>query len=57
MSSGAKDKPTEIARKRYDRIAPFYDWMQGGMERGRPASWRRLLWSKVKGQRILEIGV
>lgn len=57
MVTEAKSKATEIARRRYDRIAPVYDFMQGWSERGRPSLWRKLLWSKATGSRLLEIGV
>lgn len=53
----AKDKATEIARKRYNRIAPLYDFMEGFVEKSRYSKWRELLWSKVEGSRILEVGV
>ncbi len=42
-----EDKATEIARKRYDRRACFYDLMETGLERLRIRKWRELLWSKV----------
>lgn len=51
-----KDKRSEITRKRYNRIAPFYDLMGRFPER-RFSYWRALLWSKVEGNKILEIGV
>lgn len=50
-------KATELARKRYNRVAPVYDFVEGFMERSRYREWRRLLWSKVEGRKILEIGV
>jgi len=50
-------KVTEIARRRYNRIAPFYDLMEGLVERSRYSKWRELLWSKVEGTNILEVGV
>lgn len=53
----AKNKATEIVRKRYDRVAPFYDLMESLIERYGYSNWRQLLWSKVEGNRILEIGV
>lgn len=53
----AEDKATKIARGRYNRIAPFYDVMEGMMELSRYSNWREILWSKVEGTRILEIGV
>ena len=52
-----EDKSTEKARNRYDRIAPVYDLMEGLVERSRYSDWRRLLWSKVEGKNILEVGV
>ncbi|MDD5703491.1 MAG: methyltransferase domain-containing protein [Dehalococcoidales bacterium] len=48
---------TEAARKRYNRIAPVYDFMESLIERSRYSDWRQLLWSKVEGQIILEVGV
>ena len=50
-------KRTITARKRYDRIAPLYDLMEGLVERTKYSRWRRLLWSKVEGENVLEIGV
>ena len=40
---------TEAAKKRYNRIAPVYDFMEGLVERSRYSGWRELLWSKVEG--------
>ena len=57
MELVAGDRATEVARKRYNRIAPLYDLMEGLVERSRYGRWRRLLWSKVEGTRILEVGV
>ena len=53
----AKDKTTELTRRRYNRIAPFYDLMEGLIERSRYSKWRELLWSKLEGTQILEVGV
>lgn len=53
----ARDRDTEIARRRYNRIAPLYDLMEGLVERSRYSRWRQLLWGKVEGTRILEVGV
>ncbi len=50
-------KATETVRKRYNRIAPLYDCMEGLVERSRYSKWRDLLWSKAEGTRILEVGV
>jgi len=47
----------EITRRRYDRIASLYDLMEGFIERSRFRKWRALLWSKVEGTHILEVGV
>ena len=51
-----ENKATKAARKRYNRMAPFYDLMEGLAER-RYSKWRQLLWSKVEGHKILEVGV
>lgn len=45
-------KSTELTRKRYNRIATIYDYIEGS-----PKKWRQLLWSKVEGSKILEVGV
>ena len=52
-----QDKATELAKRRYNRIAPLYDLMEGLIERSRYSRWRELLWSKVEGPHILEVGV
>lgn len=48
---------TTAAERRYDRIAPIYDLMEGLVERSRYSQWRNLLWAKVEGKNILEVGV
>ncbi len=53
----AEDKATEIAKRRYNRIAPIYDFMESLVERSRFSKWRELLWSQVEGSHILEVGV
>ncbi len=50
-------KSTEAARKRYNRVATVYDLMEGMMERSSYSTWRQLLWSRVEGRKILEVGV
>jgi len=50
-------KVTEAARRRYNRIAPVYDLMESIIERSRYSAWRQVLWSKVEGKEILEVGV
>lgn len=55
MSSG--DRATKTTQRRYDRLAPFYDFSEALLESARYKHWRALLWSKVEGERILEVGV
>lgn len=50
-------KNTEVTRQRYNRVATVFDLMEGLMERSRYSRWRQLLWSKVEGKKILEVGV
>ena len=50
-------KATKLTKKRYNRIAPFYDLMEGLAEMSRYSKWRELLWDKAKGPHILEVGV
>ncbi|MGI9860592.1 methyltransferase domain-containing protein [Moorella naiadis] len=45
-------KLTEIIKKRYNRTALFYDWM----DRMIPDEWRRRVWREARG-RVLEVGV
>jgi len=52
-----QDKSTQVTLKRYDRIAPFYDLMDKLAEGFRYHKWRELLWSKIEGSKILEVGV
>lgn len=47
---------TEATRRRYQRIAPFYDRRELLAEQ-RHLSWRERLWSMVLGPRVLEVGV
>ena len=48
---------TDAVRHRYDRIAPIYDAMEVVVEKVAFSDWRERLWSYVKGQMILEVGV
>ena len=52
-----EDKATEFVKSRYNRFATLYDVIEGRLERSRQNRWRELLWSKVTGDRILEVGV
>lgn len=49
--------PTGLTRKRYDRLAPFYDLLEKPLERLRFAQWRARLGERISGDRILEVGV
>ena len=51
-----RDK-TEIIRKRYDRAAKYYDAIENMMEKKWFSQWRKLLFSHVKGPKVLEVGV
>jgi ubiquinone/menaquinone biosynthesis C-methylase UbiE len=48
---------TEIIKHRYDRIAPFFDALEGAMEKMLFGAWRQRLWSRVEPGKILEVGV
>jgi phosphatidylethanolamine/phosphatidyl-N-methylethanolamine N-methyltransferase len=54
---GTKVSATQTAIRRYNRIAPLYDVMEGFAEAFGYSKWRRLLWSKAEGVDILEVGV
>ena len=47
---------TAVTQARYQRLAPFYDRMEGLVERRYQPWWRRL-WALVNGPEVLEIGV
>lgn len=44
-------------RKRYDRIAPYFEGMEAVMEGLFFKRWRKKLWDRVEGHHILEVGV
>ena len=46
-----------LARRRYDRMAFFYDTLEAPIERFRFATWRNRLRDHIMGSRALEIGV
>ncbi len=52
-----ENKATRIIKKRYNRVAPVYDFMVSLVERSHHSQWREMLWSKVEGSKILEVGV
>ena len=53
------DKDTDMnrTRKRYDRLAPFYDLFEAVMESWRFARWRTRLKESIRGPRALEVGI
>jgi ubiquinone/menaquinone biosynthesis C-methylase UbiE len=48
---------SDLTRKRYDRMAFFYDFMETPMEYLRFASWRKDLAGRIAGPTALEVGV
>jgi ubiquinone/menaquinone biosynthesis C-methylase UbiE len=46
-----------LTRKRYNRIAFFYNLMDAPLERLRFASWRPMIRDRIKGRKALEVGV
>lgn len=48
---------SETIKKRYNRIAPFFDLLEAPMEGMLFRPWRQRLWAKVNGHHILEVGV
>ena len=48
---------TDNTRRRYDRNAFIYDWIESPMERLRFAAWRRKLSDRIAGPAALEVGV
>jgi phosphatidylethanolamine/phosphatidyl-N-methylethanolamine N-methyltransferase len=44
-------------KRRYNRIAPYFDGMEAVMEGLFFKSWRKRLWGKVNGHHVLEVGV
>ena len=50
------DRDTELARSRYNRIAPIYDLVEVFAER-LYTRWRERFWDRVEGPEVLEVGV
>jgi ubiquinone/menaquinone biosynthesis C-methylase UbiE len=50
------DPANAFVRARYDCVAPIYDLLELPLE-FLHSRWRRELWSRVKGGRVLEVGV
>jgi phosphatidylethanolamine/phosphatidyl-N-methylethanolamine N-methyltransferase len=47
----------EVIKKRYDRLAPYFDGLEAVMEGLFFKNWRKRLWTTVEGHHILEVGV
>ncbi len=47
----------EKTRLRYDRIAPYFDGLEGFLEGLFFKQWRTVLWAQAQGPDILEVGV
>jgi ubiquinone/menaquinone biosynthesis C-methylase UbiE len=46
-----------LTRRRYNRLAYIYDYMEAPLEWLRFASWRERLPDRIDGERVLEVGV
>ncbi len=57
LSFGKMATNKNLTRRRYNRIAFFYDLMDAPMERLRFATWRPMVLERIKGHRALEVGV
>jgi ubiquinone/menaquinone biosynthesis C-methylase UbiE len=55
-SAKPDEAATVLTRNRYQRLAPWYDKMEGMSEK-RFMPWRMRLWSQVQGLQVLEVGV
>ena len=47
----------DLIRRRYNRIALLYDFLEGPMEHLRFDAWRKRLQAAIKGEHALEVGV
>jgi len=52
-----KISPTNRTRRRYNRIAFFYDFLETPMESLRFSAWRKRLRAGIEGERALEVGI
>jgi ubiquinone/menaquinone biosynthesis C-methylase UbiE len=52
-----KKDDTERVRSKYERISPFYDFMESILEQLAFSRWRKKVFSYVQGEDILEVGV
>ena len=51
------DRETILTRRRYDRLAAIYDLRTYIAEEYMFRNFRQMLWSRIKGGRVLELGV
>ena len=52
-----RDKNSDLTRKRYNRIARFYDLFENPIECLGFSKWRAILFKRLHGKRILEVGI
>ena len=52
-----KTSDTDLTRKRYNRLAFFYDFLEAPLEMLRFAAWRPRLTDRIAGNRALEVGI
>ena len=50
-------RQTALTQARYDRLASVYDLMEALIEQFSFRRWREQIWSQVRGEHILEVGV
>ena len=51
------ENETEFIRKRYDRLAPYFDRIESMMEKMMMGALREKIWQKIQGDKILEVGI
>ncbi len=52
-----EDDSTFVTRTRYNRVASIYDLMEAPVEIFLASGWREIIWSRVEGGNVLEVGV
>ncbi len=52
-----KTSKTDLTRKRYNRLAFFYGFLEAPLEMFRFAAWRSRLTDRIAGNRALEVGI
>ena len=50
-------KDSDLTRRRYNRFSLFYDWFESPMEYLHFSKWREMLFRRIHGKKILEVGV